>query len=114
QTRVTAGVESISTPSRSNRRAAHVTEIIQSGRTRVPRPSPGRQPGFQPGRSRLYDLLERRPVADDQRRSFELQQLFPLEFREQPAHSFARGADDLRDLFVRQRHLYLRVTVSGL
>src|SRR5580692_188059 len=57
--------------------------------------------------SGLNDLLERRAVADHQGRALELQELFLLELRKQPADGLASGADDIGDLLVSQGQLDL-------
>jgi len=65
-----------------------------------------------PYRSRLHDLLQRRPIADHQGRPFELQQLLFLEFRKQAADGLASGSDDLSDVLVGQCELDLHGTVA--
>jgi len=65
-----------------------------------------------PGRSRATDLLQSRPIRDGHRRALEGHQLAILELAQRASHRFSSRADELRDLFVCERHFDLCSVLS--
>ena len=61
-----------------------------------------------------YEVFETGLVLDDDRGTFDLQELLLLEITKQPRHGLSGGPDHLGDFFVREGECHLYLALSSV